>query len=533
MTRRARGPGPGVSNPHGVRGFLSEQAGVTMQLGRLLQPLNGYTLTGSTDVEIRGMTCDSRLVQPGHLFVALRGHLQDGHRFVADALDRGAVAVVADRGGPVPARAGSTLVLVGDTRVALAGLAAEYFGRPFEGLNLIGITGTNGKTTTSYLLESILVAAGARPGVFGTVNYRMPGTELPAPVTTPDPLVLMGILRQMADEGVTDVVMEVSSHALEQGRAAMCPFRVGVFTNLSRDHLDYHGSMEAYFEVKSRLFESLGSLGDASLARAVINVDDAAGRALLGKIRVPVLTYGTAPGADIRMEEVNLSRTGLTGRLVTPAGVVPVRSRLIGAFNVFNIMAASGAAAALGIDLETTARGIGALRGVPGRLEPVENPRALTILVDFAHTPDALFNALRVVRSITRERIITVFGCGGDRDRGKRSEMGRIAAELSDLVIITSDNPRTEDPASIASSIEEGVRGGAGMQPLTGPPGPGACGYMLDIDRRRAITTAVNAAGEGDLVLIAGKGHENYQIIGTERRAFDDRKVAAQAAQER
>ncbi len=505
-----------------------------MRLGELLEGMEIRDLSGDPQLEIGGLEYDSRLVKKGSLFVALRGHQQDGHDFIGEAIQKGAVAVVAEttwdnRGS----RRDVAMVQVQDTRKALSGLALRYYDHPFQEMNLIGITGTNGKTTTSYILESILLDAGARPGVIGTINYRLAGKTWDAPVTTPESLDLMRVLRTMADSRVTDVVMEVSSHALDQGRVSDCPFRVGIFTNISRDHLDYHRSMESYFYAKSLLFRGLGKRGNGDRARAVINVDDPKGRELLKRTEVPVVTYGLGRECDFRAEHVRGSIGGLTARLITPSGETDIDSPLIGDFNIYNILAASAGAYCLGMGLDTICSGIRGSQKIPGRLELVENSRSLTIVVDYAHTPDALLKALKAVRPLVKGRLITVFGCGGDRDKGKRRQMGLVAGEHSDLVFITSDNPRTEDPAVIAAEIEQGVRD-AGLKDLTRHPGSGVGGpgYCLDIDRRNAIRRAIDVADKDDLILIAGKGHEDYQIIGREKRPFDDRRVAAEAAME-
>ena len=502
-----------------------------MKLSRLIKGVAISDFRGDREVEIKGLAYDSRKVKPGFLFVALRGYKQNGHDFVKDAIRNGAVALVAetiDRGW-----IGNkiSIVHVPDSRETLSKLAVNYYRPPFEEMNFIGITGTNGKTTTCYLLESILLAAGAKPGVIGTINYRLPGRTWKAPVTTPESLDLMRILRKMADAGVSDVIMEVSSHALDQGRTNNCPFRVAVFTNLSRDHLDYHGSMEAYFDAKSRLFLSLREKGPVDLTRAVINGDDPKGKQLVGMTDVPVLTYGLGRDCDVRAANVQANGNGLTANLISPAGEIDIRSSLIGDFNIYNILAASAAGHCMDIDLNTVASGIERLKEIPGRLELVKNRRSLTVVVDYAHTPDALLKALKAVRSIVRGRLITVFGCGGDRDMGKRWEMGRVAGSHSDLAIITSDNPRTEDPVVIASQIEGGVRE-AGLRKLVNIPKDGlpGSGYLLDLDRGHAIKSAISMADEKDLILIAGKGHEDYQIIGEEKKHFDDRKVAAKAA---
>jgi len=503
-----------------------------MQLSRLLDGITSYDFTHTPDRKIEGLAYDSREIKQGFLFVALRGQTEDGHDFIRDAIRNGAVAVVTESfQGRNRINENVAVVQVPDSREALSKLAVNFYGHPFKDMNLIGITGTNGKTTTSYLLESIFLAAGAKPGVIGTINYRAQGQTWEAPVTTPESLDIMQILRKMAESGVTDVVMEVSSHALDQGRAEDCPFRVALFTNISRDHLDYHQSMEAYFEAKSRLFLRLAEKGPGDLGRAVINADDPKGEDLAKLTDAPVVTYGLGKGCDVRADQIQLTRTGLTARLITPAGKIDIQSPLIGGFNIYNILAASTAALCMDIDLNAVASGIARLKGVPGRLELVKNRRSLSVVVDYAHTPDALEKSLKAVKPLAEGRLITVFGCGGDRDKGKRREMGRVAGEHSDLVFITSDNPRGEDPAAIVSQIEKGVSESdlKNLGGLSGDRVAGA-GYFLDLDRGNAIRRAVGMADESDLVLIAGKGHEDYQIIGKNKRHFDDREVAAEAA---
>jgi UDP-N-acetylmuramoyl-L-alanyl-D-glutamate--2,6-diaminopimelate ligase len=505
-----------------------------MRLKDLIKGVAVDQIQGDPDTEISGMAYDSRRVRPGDVFVALKGGALDGHDFIPAAIEKGAKALVVEsdafKGSQPPSVA---LIRVPNSRRALSELSVRYHDRPFRGMDLVGITGTNGKTTTSYLLESILLAAGRRPGVIGTINYRMPGHIWRAPVTTPESLDLMTTLRQMADGGVTDVVMEVSSHALDQGRTQGCPFRVAVFTNISRDHLDYHPNMDAYFEAKSRLFKDLEEKGAGDPKAAIINTDDPRGRELVSMTKVPVTTYGLDRSCQVRADGLGSTWDGLTARITTPWGNTEIRSPLIGAFNIYNVLAASAAALSMGVDLQAVSSGIENLFCVPGRLEPVKTPHALSVVVDYAHTPDALQNALEAVKPLVRGRLITVFGCGGDRDRGKRSEMGRVAAENSDLAIVTSDNPRTEDPAAIVSQIEAGVRL-TGLKKLSGPwkVQPDGRGYYLEMDRARAIRMAVRTAREGDVVVIAGKGHEDYQIIGTEKRFFDDRQAVAAAIRE-
>lgn len=502
-----------------------------MKLGHLLEGLEVYDLTGNPEQEIEGLAYDSRQVQPGYLFVALKGHSLNGHDYLENAIQNGAVAVVGEefrglKGNP-------SRVRVTHAREALSKLAMRFYDYPFRRMNLIGITGTNGKTSTSYLLESILNAAGGRPGVIGTINYRFLGKKYAAPVTTPESLDLMRFIREMADAGVTDVILEVSSHALDQRRTGDCPFKVAIFTNFSRDHLDYHITMEEYFKAKSLLFQGLKKGHPDGDATAIINMDDPKGKQLAALTDGRTVTYGLGKRCDVRAKRVLAQRSGLEARLITPAGELDIRSSLMGEINIYNILAASAAAISLNADLHAVGKGIEQLKVVPGRLESVDNSRGLHLVVDYAHTPDALLKTLKTLRSLVDGRLITVFGCGGDRDKGKRSEMGMVAGENSDLVFITSDNPRSEDPVSIIEQIENGTRASglirlnnASQSPVKGK------GYFVEVNRRKAIRKAVAMADAKDMVLIAGKGHEDYQIIGTQRKDFDDRKEAALAASE-
>ena len=504
-----------------------------MRLANLLSNLEHIDFKGDPEIEITGLAYDSRQVKEGYLFVALKGNDLDGHDYLGDAVQRGAVALVMEAFNGTPEKIAA--VRVSNSRKALSRLAARFYEEPAAGLSLVGITGTNGKTTTSYLLESILMAAGAKPGVIGTINYRLGGRTYPAPVTTPESLDIMRLLREMADEGVTDVIMEVSSHALDQNRTADCPFKIAVFTNLSRDHLDYHQTMEAYFRAKSRLFSGLSAAHSDSQAYAVINQDDPKGNELIRLTQAPVMTYGLGTYCDFRADGVSADYAGITAQLTTPVGAAAVRSPLLGTFNIYNILAAAGAAVALGIALEDVITGIEQLRVVPGRLETVPNGRGLRIVVDYAHTPDALSKTMQTLKPLAEGKLITVFGCGGDRDKGKRYDMGLAAGQQSDLVVITSDNPRSEDPAVIIEQVEQGTReSGLPKATWVSPRHASAeRGYVIEADRRKAIRMAVGMAGSQDLVLIAGKGHEDYQIVGGERRHFDDREEAGLAASER
>lgn len=500
-----------------------------MKLSHLLEAIPDHHLNGDGGVEITGIAYDSREVREGYIFVAIRGHSQDGHAFLNEAAARGAAALVGEDLDGVSADI--AMVRVHDSRNALSKISVGFYGEPCRDIELIGVTGTNGKTTTTYLIESILSASGARPGVIGTINTRFHGDVRPSSVTTPESLDLMRVIREMVNRGATHLVMEVSSHALDQGRAGDCPFSVGVFTNFTRDHLDYHRTMEEYFEAKSLLFRGMIKDRRGRRGVAVINMDDPKGGILRSISKNDVLTYGLGGGCDISAYDISTDETGLRATIRTPGGEIKAESSLIGGVNLYNILAATAAATALDIDPGSIAEGIKALRSVPGRLELVRNKKGLTIVVDYSHTPDALIKAQNILRPLAKGRLITVFGCGGDRDRGKRPEMGIAAGEISDIAIITSDNPRTEDPGFIISQIEEGIKKTT-LPRLEWGKGPGVAGrgYFVEADRRMAIEKAVSMADEKDIILIAGKGHEDYQIVGREKRHFDDRHEAAMAA---
>jgi len=483
-------------------------------LAELLRQLPEAELKGEMGTSVCGISYDSRKVKPGFLFVALKGSACDGHLYVGDAIEKGASSLVVQEDiGQDPC---IPVIKVPDSRRALARIASVYYEWPQKRLQLIGITGTNGKTTTSYILEAILREAGLKPAVIGTVNYRYESLVCPAPVTTPESLDLMKGLKKVADMGATHAVVEVSSHALDQGRVTECLFRVGVFTNLSRDHLDYHGSMEDYLQAKSLLFTEHLESRNGNDSKAVINMDSPYGRRLAQMTKATVVSYGLNRACDFTAHNVVISRDGLSGKLVYPGGEERFSCPLIGRFNLYNILAAVAASFCLGVPMELILKGVPSVGSVPGRLEPVKNNSGITVLVDYAHTPDALEKVLQDLRSVAPKRIITVFGCGGDRDRGKRPEMGRIAVSMSDFVVITSDNPRTEDPQLIVEDILKGAKEVTGGAP-----------YMVELDREKAIEAALARADKGDLVLIAGKGHEDYQIVGSQKRPFDDRKVAA------
>jgi UDP-N-acetylmuramoyl-L-alanyl-D-glutamate--2,6-diaminopimelate ligase len=496
----------------------------------LLDGLAGCQVTGDLDAPVTGVAYHSREVTPGGLFVALKGALTDGHLYLAASLDAGARVVVTEQElAPPP---GVTVVRVPQARLALAHISAAFFDHPSRELTLVGITGTNGKTTTTYILESILNAAGCRVGVVGTVNYRVGESTWPAPVTTPESLDLQRLLREMRTCGVTHVFLEVSSHALDLRRVDGALFAAAVFTNLSQDHLDYHRDLDDYFAAKSRLFVEILANGRPSRGLAVLNLDDPRGRQLQDAVRDPALTYGLHPDSLVRPLSHRFRQDGLEAHLTTPQGEVSITARLVGPFNLANILAAAATALGLGIDPDTVARGIAALAGVPGRLERFGPPAGPGVFVDYAHTPAAVTQALEALQTLNFSRLITVFGCGGDRDRSKRPLMGQAAAAGSHLVIVTSDNPRTEDPLAIIREIEPGLAA-SGLPRLDAAAAQrGETGYLVVPDRREAIRLAVSLARPGEAVLVAGKGHENYQIWGTERRHFDDREEVAQALKE-
>ncbi len=462
-------------------------------------------------VEVTGIAHDSRAVEPGDLFVAWVGERHDGRSFAREAVGRGAAAVLAP--GP-PDRAIAVPWLAGrDPRALLAPLAARLYGHPDRELVVAGVTGTNGKSTVAMLVAAIFEAAGRRAGLIGTLGYRLGGQAFPGERTTPEASDLFRTLRRMRDRGARAVAIEVSSHALEQGRVAELGLDAAVFTNLTRDHLDYHGTMERYFAAKRRAFDLLKEGG-----RAVVNLDDAWGRRLAAEIP-GALTYGEA-GA-VRPLAVTLDTRGIRGRLATPTGDLAFESPLRGRFNLENLLAAAAAAVALGLPLAAVARAFAAQPPVAGRLDPVEAGQPFAAYVDYAHTDAALAAALRSVRELARGKVILVFGCGGERDAGKRPLMGKVAGELADVPIATSDNPRGEDPLAILAAVEEGLAASGNRAARTVP------------DRRQAIRAAVELAAPGDVVLVAGKGHEEVQVVGGERLPFSDRLELARALEER
>jgi murE/murF fusion protein len=491
-----------------------------MRLRDLIQDLHDVRVIGDAEVEVRRVRDDSRAVATGDVFVAVRGLTVDGHIFARAAVDQGAAAIVVE--APRADVAVPQVVVPSGGR-ALGWLAARAAGRPTDRMRMIAVTGTNGKTTTTYLLESILRAAGRTPGVAGTVNVRYGGRVLPSTLTTPPSVELQATFAAMAEAGVTDVVMETSSAALAMDRLAGVTFAAGAFTNLTEDHLDVHGTMDAYFEAKARLF------AEHVRGAAVAMIDDPRGEDMLARAPADVrrIRVSTRVDADVCVVRIDHAIAGISATLRTPRGPLEVRSPLLGEYNLANICLAVGVADGLAIPLDAVRRGIDGLAGVPGRVERAPNPRRADVFVDYAHTPDALERVIAALRPLTRRRLLVVFGCGGDRDPGKRPKMGRVVARDADIAVVTSDNPRTEDPSAIVAAIVGGVGDAASPALALSALAAAPRGHVVEVDRRTAIRLALDAAQPGDVVLIAGKGHEDYQILGKTKIHFDDREEAA------
>ena len=485
-----------------------------MLLKQILQQLADATVEGPVDREISGITYDSRRVTPGMVFVAMPGRTTDGHEFIGTAIERGASAVICERTRAFPSRA--TRICVPDTREALAQAAISFYEHPSKKLKVIGVTGTNGKTTVAFMVKAMLEASGIKTGLMGTVRYEIGDRVIPAQRTTPESLEVQQMMAQMLKANCEACVMEVSSHALEQKRVLGVEFDVGIFTNLTRDHLDYHGTMENYFAAKQKLFTALA--GGAKRGAAVINIDDTFGARLASVSRVEVqLTYGMQRTARLRATKIELNADGSRFVVEAPERKFALRLPLIGRHNIYNALAAVGAGLALKLDVVKIQAALNALPPVPGRLEAVHCGQPFGVFVDYAHTDDALKNVLTTLREITKGRVLLAFGCGGNRDAGKRSKMGKVAAELADFTLITSDNPRKETPARIAAQIEEGYRSIR------------TDAYAVELDRRRAIQQILAKAEPGDTVLLAGKGHETYQEFEDTVVPFDDRLHAQEA----
>lgn len=495
-----------------------------LTLTQLLTALRGQVAIleqrGEMSRPVQGITDDSRAVTAGSLFVAVKGERVDGHDFIEQAIKAGAGAVIAQ----APVASGAfPFVLVADSRKALGLFGSRFYGDPSARLKMIGVTGTNGKTTTTYLCKSLLEGIGRKVGLIGTVGYQIGQETFPASHTTPGALDLQQLLAKMVESGLDATVMEVSSHALALDRASGCEYDVAVFTNLTQDHLDFHHTMDEYFEAKLKLFTGLAG-GQKTGKRAIVNMDDPRGNAIRAACPVPVWGYALQNKAELKAEGMRLSLSGTTFTAATPAGSFRIESRLVGEHNVYNLLGAIGVALHEGATADQICEAASHITNVPGRFERVLSGQDFTVVVDYAHTEDALVRLLTAAQVLKTDRIITVFGCGGDRDRGKRPKMGRAAVEYSDVVVLTSDNPRTEDPMAILREVEVGVREALAHRSHVQ--------YRLVPDRREAIGAAIREAHRGDMVLIAGKGHEDYQIIGTKKFHFDDREVAREAIQQ-
>ncbi len=480
-----------------------------MKLAELIKNINAVAVKGDLEKEISDIAYHSSRVGPGVLFVAIRGNVSDGHGYIDDAVKRGARAVVCERKTDLSV----PVIVVKDSRDALARMSSKFFGEPSGKLKLVGVTGTNGKTTITYLLESIFHEAGLEAAVIGTVEHRFMGQRIRSSNTTPESYDLQKLLREMTGAGVGACAIEVSSHALTLERVVGCHFDGAIFTNLSPEHLDFHGGMESYFESKVRLFRERLAESAKQGVFAAINADDPYGQRLAEDVDHNLWRYSLDKEGDVTASGLELDASGIRMNVGTPSGEFLCRSKLIGRFNAQNILAAVTGALGLGLPLDVVQKGIEKMGVVPGRLQKVENGRGVLALVDYAHTPDALEKVLTHVKDIAKSsggRLIVVFGCGGDRDRAKRPLMGNVVSELADIAIVTSDNPRTEDPEEIIREIVTGMKKGE---------------REIISDRRSAISRAVEIAVRNDVVIVAGKGHEDYQIVGNESRHFDDREV--------
>ncbi|MDH3359382.1 MAG: UDP-N-acetylmuramoyl-L-alanyl-D-glutamate--2,6-diaminopimelate ligase [Desulfobulbaceae bacterium] len=520
---------------------VSEAGHSGKELTELLEGLEGQVTGDPVGIKITAITADSREAGPGVLFVAIAGLQVDGHDFVAQAEAKGCAVVIVEkgRGKDLAGVEQVVRVAVEDTRMALGEVAAAFYDHPARRLKMIAITGTNGKTTTSYLLEGVLVAAGGRPGVIGTVNYRYAGKEIPAPFTTPEPVQLQQLLWEMAEQQVSHVVMEVSSHALAQKRLQGVLFDVALFTNLSRDHLDFHGDMESYFNAKKLLFQTYLK----KEAVAVIMHDEAEGdwgcrlTQDLAKSQAwqtgnrKIMTCGMSADTDVYPVSASSSLDGIEAELSLPNGQMQLRTQLVGDYNLKNMLGCLGVGTVLGLDAEKMRQGLEKFTGVPGRLERVGkiDPARPAVFVDYAHTPDALENVLTTLRGLTPNRLIVIFGCGGDRDRGKRPMMGEVAGRLADVVLVTSDNPRSENPEAILQDIEAGLTDLPKIQGEALLGGQELRGYDIISSRRKAIQIGVQGAVAGDVVLVSGKGHECYQLDRSGKKFFDDRVEARES----
>ncbi|WP_318504900.1 UDP-N-acetylmuramoyl-L-alanyl-D-glutamate--2,6-diaminopimelate ligase [Bacillus sp. T3] len=487
-----------------------------MNLHSLLESLHPLAPFDFEDVEITSIENDNRKVQPGCLFICVKGYTVDGHQFAPSAVSNGAVAVIAERELDLDV----PVIVVKNTIRAMAVLADQFYGHPTKKLHLIGITGTNGKTTTSHLIEKILADAGKKTGLIGTMYTKIGDVVEETKNTTPESLTLQKTFKRMVDAGVEAAVMEVSSHALDMGRVHGCDYNTAVFTNLTQDHLDYHHTMEEYKRAKGLLFSQLGNTFDVKTPKfAILNVDDEASLGYEKSTAAHILTYGIDFEADLRATNIRMNASGTSFELKTPIGIEKVTMKLIGKFNIYNVLASIASGLVYGIPLSQIIASIEEVQGVSGRMELVDEGQSYAVIVDYAHTPDSLENVLKTIQQFAEKRIFVVVGCGGDRDKTKRPLMAQIAVKYGTDPIFTSDNPRSEDPNAILNDMEAGVLSKAD--------------YRVIVDRKEAITFAIDSANRDDIILIAGKGHETYQIIGEQILSFDDRIVAKEAIKER
>lgn len=483
-----------------------------MKLGELLRDIDVISSKGDLDVEINGIVYDSRKARKGDLFICVSGFTKDGHDFIGDALQKGAVAFVVEKDVDVK---GAAVVRVPNSRLAMPRLASVFYGNPTQKLRLIGITGTNGKTTTTYLIKSIMELNGSKTGLLGTISTQIGGKTFESSRTTPESLDLQNLFREMADCGTDYVVMEVSSHSLELGRVEGCDFQIGVFTNLTQDHLDFHNTIENYRNAKKKLFYMTKKAN-------IINIDDEHGRIIAEEVKnlkTPLVTFGIDNNADIMGKNINVTSKGAGFTLVTPDYETEIEIKIPGKFSIYNALAAASAAYVEGVDKAVIKEGLGKVENVPGRSEVIKTDTPYTVIIDYAHTPDGLRNILAAIRQYAKGRIITLFGCGGDRDKGKRPVMGEIAGKMSDYCIITSDNPRSEEPMEIIKQVEAGIK-------------PTGCDYICIENRRDAIKFALTMAKPDDIVLLAGKGHETYQVLKDRTIPFDERDIVCELLRE-
>jgi UDP-N-acetylmuramoyl-L-alanyl-D-glutamate--2,6-diaminopimelate ligase len=484
-----------------------------MKLKDLARSVAESRVVGNGEIDVTGISLDSRTVRPGDIFVAVPGLKADGAAFASEAVARGAVAVALEGGNNLDG--GITRLIVPNARLGIADLATAFYGHPSQALKLVGVTGTNGKTTTSFFVEAILRRAGYKTGMIGTVGNYIDGQWHPSELTTPEASEIQRLLGQMRDERVSHVVMEASSHSLELGRTRGCDFDVGVFTNLTHDHLDFHRNMERYFDAKLKLFSGLGR-GEKKEVAAVINADDPFGKKIRDRIDCRTLTYGLSEGTDLRAFRIDMNSKRMTFDLQSAEGLYRAATGLIGVHNVYNILAALQTGRALGLGYERMMAAVEGLRTVPGRMETIEAPSGFRVTVDFAHSPDSLTQLLRTMRSLVAGKLIVVFGCTGDRDRAKRPIMGEIARQYADFTFITTDDPYSEPPEAIIDEIEKGVKMAGGILGEN---------YSRVADRREAIEKALHRAGRGDWVIVAGRGHEKFQAVNGRRIPLDDRDV--------